>query len=122
MNASRIVCLIAVLLAFVAGCSSQREEARPSGYTKNMVAMERWISESPTFVEFEKQLAASQRPTFYVDMKFEKFTPDASADLVSMRSAKRKSPHEVVISGAAWTKAHEGVQYRIVIDEAVAGK
>lgn len=84
--------------------------------------MERWISESPTFAEFEQQLATSQRPTFYTDMHFKKFKPDAGADLVSMRSAMRKSPHEVVIHGAAQTGAHEGVEYSIVIDEAVASK
>ena len=64
----------------------------------------------------------SQRPTFYTDIQFKKFTPAPSVELVSMRSATRKSSHKVVIHGAARTRAHEGVQYWIVIDEAVESK
>jgi len=91
-------------------------------YTERMVATERWISDSPTFLEFEQQWGMTQNPAFYTDIHFKRFTPDADADLVSMRSAMRKSPHEVVIYGAARTRAHEGVQYWIVIDEAVESK
>jgi hypothetical protein len=122
MYASRIVRPVLGVIVLIAGCARDQQATSPSGYEKNMAAIERWISESPTFREFEQQLAATQRPTFYVDMKFERFTPDPNADLASMRSAQRRSSHEVVISGAARTQAREGVQYRIVIDESVEGK
>ena len=109
-------------LALFAGCASHRPVPDLSTYAQNMALMEKWISDSPTFAEFEKEVGMSQRPTFYTDMQFKKFTPAPTADLVSMRSATRKSPHEVLLHGAARTRAHEGVQYWIVIDEAVESK
>ncbi len=114
--------VIAVSLMLATGCTASREVRDPKGYAGNMATMEKWISESSTFDEFEKQVAISQRPTFYTDFEFKKFTPAQGADLPSMRSLTRKSDHEVVIHGAARTKSHEGVQYWVVIDEAVKSK
>jgi hypothetical protein len=114
--------VISALLVLAAGCASHRQAPDMSTYAENMAAMEKWISDSPTFAEFEKEVGMTQRPTFYTDMQFKKFTPAPGMDLVSMRSATRKSQHEVVIHGASRTRAYEGVQYWIVIDEAVESK
>ena len=114
--------LISALFVLATGCASHRPVADMSAYAQNMAAMEKWISDSPTFVDFKKEVSMTQRPTFYTDMQFKKFTAAKGVDLLSMRSATRKSPHEVLIHGASRTRAQEGVQYWIVIDEAVESK
>jgi len=113
---------ISALLVLAAGCASHQQAPDISTYARNMAAMEKWISDSPRFAEFEKEVGMTQRPTFYTDMQFKKFNPAPGADPVSFRSVTRKSPHEVVIHGASQTRAREGVQYWIVIDEAVESK
>ena len=110
------------LVVLAAGCASHREALSVKSYAGNMAAMENWIAGSPTFAEFQQQVAMSQQPTFYTDMHFKKFNLGPGIVPVSMRSVTRKSPHEVVLEGAAETKAHEGVHYRIAIDEAVESK
>lgn len=122
MNGSFTSSLACAFLLFAGGCVNHREALSTTSYVQRMAAMEKSISDSSTFADFERDVRGSQMPAFYTAVHFRKFAPASGADLVSMRSATRKSAHEVLIHGAARTKACEGVRYWIAIDEAVKSK
>jgi hypothetical protein len=121
MNLALRTLIFAALCIVLSSCDSLSDARTLRKYSANLEGMEKWIAESASFAAFHNDLRMNQAPSQW-RTRIKKLDLPPSADLVAMRSIKRRNDHIVLIEGAARTTSGEIVGFWITIDESIESK